>query len=537
MKKLGLLTIILASLACTSFGQMPTTADGLLLLGNQLFEKGAKYDARTAFSECLKLSPNNIDCNRRKLITFFRTNDLLAGLYERSADSAIETANILVQLEPKNYFNHFLRGMINLSLVEKQAIQDFTKAIELNPSHAESYGGRSKAYGIENIQLAINDANKALQLNPNLLEVLEIRSFLHCRQGNLELAEKDENKAIAAGKSLDRVCRLTNAWKERDAGNFENAITLIGQAIQKQPKVTGFYYERAEIYARKLKKYDLALADLGVVLKDSPTHASALDLKKYLEQINPPKLSYFERAMQVRATDRKLALYLFGEAIEENPKNAEAYYQRGDIYFWMTFRDPPNYIVNYKNAYDDFSKAFELDPNHKGAQSSLNSTASTMKKKFGESSIPKVIKVEPKRANAMKQTDKAESILNEGSDLLQNGKVTEAEAKLKTAFTEINKAIEADETYSKPQQLLGLYYFLNSMSPNDKNPNLTRGLAIVAFNKAINLDPKNATAIAGLGVVFEMSGKKAEAKTQYQKALQINPNESAAKEGLKRVGN
>ena len=50
----------------------------------------------------------------------------------------------------------------------KGAIQDYNKAIELNPSDAEAYNNRGNAKDIlKDYRGAIQDYNKAIELNPN----------------------------------------------------------------------------------------------------------------------------------------------------------------------------------------------------------------------------------------------------------------------------------------------------------------------------------------------------------------------------------
>ena len=50
----------------------------------------------------------------------------------------------------------------------KGAIQDYNKAIELNPSDAEAYNNRGVAKGkLQDYTGAIQDYNKAIEINPN----------------------------------------------------------------------------------------------------------------------------------------------------------------------------------------------------------------------------------------------------------------------------------------------------------------------------------------------------------------------------------
>jgi len=52
----------------------------------------------------------------------------------------------------------------------------------------------------------------------------------------------------------------------------------------------------------------------------------------------------------------------FNQAIRLDPNNADAYYRRGDAYFWKQ---------DYDRAIVDFNQAIRLDPNNADAKSGL----------------------------------------------------------------------------------------------------------------------------------------------------------------------
>ena len=57
-----------------------------------------------------------------------------------------------------------------------RAIEDYTKAIELNPNYTDAYYNRSLVYNYKgDLDRALNDLNRAIQLNPNDHKFLEIR--------------------------------------------------------------------------------------------------------------------------------------------------------------------------------------------------------------------------------------------------------------------------------------------------------------------------------------------------------------------------
>jgi len=59
--------------------------------------------------------------------------------------------------------------------------------------------------------------------------------------------------------------------------------------------------------------------------------------------------------------------------------------------------------------------------------------------------------------------------------------------------------------------------------------------AIEDFNAALNVNAYNSEAWAGLGYCYEQLNNRAKAVESYQRAVQINPGNSAARAALRRL--
>ena len=78
------------------------------------------------------------------------------------------------------------------------AIEYYNKALAINPNDAECYYWLAIAYsGKEDLSQALNNFNKAIELDPKYIEAYTMRSELHRKIGNKNLAEEDLKKAAS----------------------------------------------------------------------------------------------------------------------------------------------------------------------------------------------------------------------------------------------------------------------------------------------------------------------------------------------------
>lgn len=97
------------------------------------------------------------------------------------------------------------RGIVLKKTINLQAaIDDYTKAIELNPNYAEAYFNRGNVYSYRNNYLksysqAIADYTQAINLNPNFASAYQGRGLCYKAIGRNSEAEKDFAKATELG--------------------------------------------------------------------------------------------------------------------------------------------------------------------------------------------------------------------------------------------------------------------------------------------------------------------------------------------------
>ena len=114
--------------------------------------------------------------------------------------------NYFLSKNPNSKEGYLLRALISAWDFDdpKQALQDLTKAIEIDQNFAEAYAWRAEIlnYNFSNLKSAENDIQKALELSPNDPIVNFNASGVYQEKAykNLEM-EKYDNAYINFGKS------------------------------------------------------------------------------------------------------------------------------------------------------------------------------------------------------------------------------------------------------------------------------------------------------------------------------------------------
>jgi len=157
-------------------------------LGNALYEQEDFEDSINAYSTSLELDEYAGAYSNRGLA--------YAELGERKR--AIEDYDKAIELNPDFAEAYYNRGIAYAKQQKyNEAIKDFDKAIELNPNLAEAYIGRGVTYAEQQkYNEAIKDFDKAIELNPDDAEAYGNRGIAYAKQQKYNEAIKDYDKAI-----------------------------------------------------------------------------------------------------------------------------------------------------------------------------------------------------------------------------------------------------------------------------------------------------------------------------------------------------
>jgi tetratricopeptide (TPR) repeat protein len=203
-----------------------------------------------------------------------KADDYLAlGLEKENKEDkrgAIVAYTEAIKIDPNNAVAYNYRGNLRFDLGDKQgAIQDYNQAIKINPNYDEAYNNRGWAKSaLGDKQGAIQDYNQAIQINPNDADYYYFRGLAKSNLGDKQGAIQDYNQAIKINPNYAQAYN-NRGWAKSDLGDQQGAIQDYNQAIKINPNNDAAYYNRG------FAKYDLgdkqaAIQDYNQAIKINP---------------------------------------------------------------------------------------------------------------------------------------------------------------------------------------------------------------------------------------------------------------------------
>jgi tetratricopeptide (TPR) repeat protein len=184
---------------------------------------------------------------------------------------------------------YYEQGLVFYQSMEyDRSIDDFTKALEINPKDKENhkvYYMRGRSY-MENRQydLAINDFTKALEICPDTdiatrFAIIESRGNSYHALNKNDAAIRDFSDAIAlnpANKNIKYVYH-NRGWVRQRMEDYENAIKDYDAALANDPAFAPAYYGRASAYYQS-GNLPRAMEDAKEALRLAPENRKYDDL-------------------------------------------------------------------------------------------------------------------------------------------------------------------------------------------------------------------------------------------------------------------
>lgn len=191
------------------------------------------------------------------------------------------TTDQLIQAIPK--IGYYFRGLERFNKRDLEgAIDDYTKAIELDPAYADAYLNRGLARNSKGQHdAAITDYNKAIELAPDYADAYVNRSLARSSKGDAKGALADCNRAIEIQPQHDRAYG-TRGMALYDIGDLKGAIADCDKAIEINPSFAPAYASRGAAKLR-LGKDAEAQRDFESAIKIDDN--MRLDLEQWIRDI------------------------------------------------------------------------------------------------------------------------------------------------------------------------------------------------------------------------------------------------------------
>ncbi|MGE5810207.1 MAG: tetratricopeptide repeat protein, partial [Ignavibacteria bacterium] len=249
------------------------------------------------FSAGLKLIQNEKYNQAKKYFTPFLKGDTKAPAYfylgeisflQAKNDSAKDSYSKGIQADKEYPLNY--AGLAKVSIVQKktsEANQYQEQAIEMgDESNAEVYVVLADGYSkIKNYDKAIELLNEALKINQKQASAYIALGNIYLTRGNGTDAIKNFQKAIDIDPENPEP-KTRKAKVYILINNFNEAFSLLNEAIQSNPDYAPAYYELAELnyslkdYAKATDNYSNYMRTSEVTLDKKRRYASILYLNK-----------------------------------------------------------------------------------------------------------------------------------------------------------------------------------------------------------------------------------------------------------------
>jgi tetratricopeptide (TPR) repeat protein len=258
---------------------------------------------------------------------------------------------------------------------QKDAIAQFTKAIELNPDYLQAYVSRAEAYkAINELQKAAEDYKRALVFESSEIELYYSASEVNYLLKNYPEALDLINKGITLSPKHEEAYRLLSQIQTATE-DYSNALASIDKALKLKDNpennyTHGLISEKMKNYIQAEIDYDKAIAKNKLYLEAYLAQANLKlllnKLDKAMENCNAAfkidpnsREAYLIRSrIYVKQTEYTKAIDDVSKLLSNNPNDKELFLIRGTYYQEFT---------QHQNAINDFTKAILIDPKYSDA--------------------------------------------------------------------------------------------------------------------------------------------------------------------------
>ncbi|MGW8314286.1 MAG: tetratricopeptide repeat protein [Bacteroidales bacterium] len=324
-----------------------------------------------------------------------------------------------------------------ISMNYEDAIDQFTKAIGLDPEYEDAYIYRARAYSqtgdhanaakdfdralafnekddelyylsakewhlVGNSRVSLAKLDQAISRKRNFLEAYQLRAEVHMDLKQYDQALQDYQSCLRLSKDEEGYYHLGTAYEKM--GMLKEAEEAYLQSIDENNRIPETYFALAGVQYER-KRYEEALGSVRQMLALEPGNLEGIILQSKLQAAlgNYPKaietLStasvespmepdiYLHRGDIYRMTNQlSNAIIDYTRAIDLSPGNAELYYKRGRAY---------EEIKQVDKALEDYDRLLEMSSDDETAQALYEEASRHMFDLSREENKPRVVLEDP----------------------------------------------------------------------------------------------------------------------------------------------
>jgi superkiller protein 3 len=396
---------------------------------------------------------------------------------------ALKLLNGLGQAQKDATLKKYIDGGVdNQTRKNYPAAEDsYKRALQIDPQNDAVWVDLGTLYqAMKQWKNALMCYNQALKFNPGNKDAV---------QGVQTATNGAQDEAIDANYQAGG-----NLFKQ---GKYDEAIAKYKLVLQMSPKDPATHFDLGATYQAK-GDFDNAIAEYKIAAGLDPKNAEYS--KAIANAIDAKAKPIVAAAVKMHAAkDYNGAIAGYLQALQLQPGNAAVWYNVASAYYS---------IQNYQAAQQAYQKAYDTDSKGQVDCLYLIGTIEENNNR-GQNAVTDYLKYlnqAPNGTYAKTAKERLTALNKNIADVL----------KIKSE-AELNAIKQADDAYTQAV----------AAQSATKYPD-----AIAAYQKAIQLQPKNADYVYSLGTCFQAAGQMADAVSQYQKAIAMEPTNKDFKKAL-----
>ena len=342
----------------------------------QALQKGNADQALALYGEAL--ADRTLPNDRRTVILNDRG---VAFARKQQFKSAIEDFNRAVQLNPEHAPTYNNRGNVLVQLGQaREAVRDFDRAIVLAPTYSAAFTNRASAYvTLGQADRAVGDFTRAIELNPQNMSAFNGRGHAHLSANRPYAAARDFSRAVQINPGFATAYRNRASALSR-LDRTDDSIEDLSRALAFDPRSVESTMRRGDAYLA-VGNAASALKDFNRAIELAPQSAAAFvgrgfssakaeafdealgDLARAIEIEPRLARAYAVRAWVYKQTQQpELGQKDVERALKLEPVTADAYWAQGEI---------EEAFARTDTAAAAYAKALAADPLHRDAIAGL----------------------------------------------------------------------------------------------------------------------------------------------------------------------